>query len=105
MTFSRREAVITSLAGMGLYGGFGAVMNSRSSFAGEVEDNPNVIRALNAAYEMRILSTGQIYGHEHWTLFVHTDGTRTLSVRMINNDFRAPLKIPGILCPSVVESV
>ncbi len=87
MTLSRRGAIFNTLAGLGTSASLVASLRASLSFAGEVEDNPNVVRALNGAYEMRILSTGQVFGHEHWTLFVHPDGTRTLSVRMINNDF------------------
>ncbi len=36
---------------------------------------------------MTVISTGEIFGHEHWSLYVHPDGSRTISVRMINNQF------------------
>jgi hypothetical protein len=56
-------------------------------YGGEVTDSPNVVRVVKATYDMRILSTGHVYGHEHWSLFVHPDGSRTVSVRLINNDY------------------
>lgn len=93
MKTSRRQVLVGSLAGLGASLGSGLTpltlpqQGIAFAYDGEVADNPNVVRALNAAYEMRILSTGEIFGHEHWTLFVLADGTRTLSVRMINNDF------------------
>ncbi|MEQ9110077.1 MAG: hypothetical protein RIF37_02225 [Rhodospirillaceae bacterium] len=73
---SRRRLVL----GLGATAGLVAIPQEDARSA-------NVVRAIEATYDMRILSTGEIYGHESWSLFVHPDGSRTLSVRLINRDY------------------
>lgn len=53
----------------------------------DVADSSNIVRAIDATYDMTVISTGEIFGHEHWSLYVHPDGSRTISVRMINNQY------------------
>ncbi len=68
------------LMGLGATAGLTALSLSSARSA-------NVIRAIEATYDMRILSTGEVYGHENWSLYVHPDGSRTISVRLINRDY------------------
>ena len=77
----QRRTLLAGLAGSVLSG---AGLSARSA---DVADSANVIRAIDATYDMTVISTGTVYGHEHWSLFVHPDGSRTVSIRMINNEF------------------
>lgn len=76
-----RRAVLGGFAGAATLASLG------KSRAGDVADSVNVTRALDATYDMTVISTGEVFGHEHWSLFVHPDGSRTVSVRMINNQY------------------
>ena len=76
-----RRSVLGGLAGSAVVG-FGAPV-----FGADVANSSNVVRAVEATYDMTVISTGEIFGHEHWSLFVHPDGSRTASVRMINNQY------------------
>lgn len=76
-----RREFLGSLAGAAVLG------TTPMAYATDIADSPNVERALDAIYDMTVISTGEIFGHEHWSLFVHPDGSRTVSVRMINNQY------------------
>lgn len=78
---SRRRAIVAATGSTAL-----AALPGRLS-ADDVAGSVNVVRGLEATYDMKVLSTGEIFGHEHWSLYVHPDGSRTVSVRLINNDY------------------
>lgn len=84
--FSRRQ-MLTVAAGSAMATTWPQWARARDG-AGDVAGSPNIVRGIDATYDMKILSTGEIFGHEHWSLYVHPDGSRTLSVRLINNDYK-----------------
>lgn len=84
-----RRGTLTGLGGLAaLSTSIGRIGPSRAdAVADDVANNPNVVRGIEATYDMKVLSTGEVFGHEHWSLYVHPDGSRTVSVRLINNDY------------------
>ena len=60
--------------------------------AGPIADSANVERAVRGRYRLTVRSSGETFGFEEFSLFLHPDGTRTLESRIVNNDvslFRA----------------
>lgn len=76
-----RRAVLGGLASASVIG------SSPLAFGADVADSSNIVRAIDATYDMTVISSGEVFGHEHWSLYVHPDGSRTISVRMINNQY------------------
>lgn len=83
--FSRRD-LLTS-AGASAAFALAPRVSLAQEAKGDVARSPNVVRGIDATYDMKVLSTGEVFGHEHWSLYVHPDGSRTVSTRLINNDF------------------
>ena len=60
--------------------------------AGPIADSANVERGVRGRYRLTVRSSGEVFGFEDFSVFLHPDGTRTLESRIVNNDvslFRA----------------